>query len=55
MELVEDYITHRQNTAAQYTATVLILEVCVEKERREGFQLLNQWWEQGGVDLAGDL
>ena len=38
----------------QYIAARPILELCETAERKQGARLGVQWWEQAGIDLAGE-
>ena len=44
LEEVETYVLCHQNTVAQYIATRLILELCMEEGRRPGSQVMMRWW-----------
>ena len=48
---VENYVSHRQNTVAQYIATRTIMEICLAENRNPGPSVATQWWEQEGLDL----
>ena len=50
---MENYIQQRNNTAAQYIATRLILNLCELVERERGAWVGMWWWEKAGIDLAG--
>ena len=43
-------VLRRQNTAAQFVATRLILVLCEGTERRGGTRVPQRWWEQPGID-----
>ena len=51
-EEVEEYITRRQNTVAQYIVTRPIMDLCEEALWRPGTLIYKQWWDQEGLDLA---
>ena len=44
-------ILQRQNTVAQYIATLPIMDLCEQATRRPGARVSRQWWEQTGIDL----
>ena len=50
---VVTYISHRQNTVAQFIATRPIMDLRLEAERRMGSRVAKPWWEQDGLDLEG--
>ena len=54
MEEVEEYITQRQNMVAEYISTRPILDLCEDVERRPGTQFSKWWWDQEGLNLAGE-
>ena len=45
MEEVEECITQRKNTAAQYIAMRIIMELCEDSKRKLGTQESVRWWE----------
>ena len=47
---VRTSILQRQNTVAQFIATIPILCLCEVAERRRGTRVPQRWWEQNGVD-----
>ena len=47
------YILNRQNMAAQYIVTQLILELCDRLMRRPGSWFSWRWWKYEGLGLAG--
>ena len=53
-DLMETYIRKRQNIAAQYIATRLLLNLCGEVEGKQGGQVGMQWWEQAVIELPGE-
>ena len=48
------YILKRKNTVTQYIATQPILDLCERLVRRPGDWFSRRWWEQEGLDLAGE-
>ena len=50
---VETYISRRQNTVAQYIATMSIMDLCLAANRRSGPRVATRWWEKEGWDLEG--
>ena len=52
-EYIRVYITRRQNTVAQYIATLLILDLCKRSIRRLGAWVSRRWWDQEGLYLEG--
>ena len=53
LEEVETYVLRRHNTITQYITTLLVLEICLEVERRLGARLAQRWWEMGFLYLGG--
>ena len=53
LEYMETYISRRQNMVAQFIVTSPILDLCLEAERRMGVHVVEQWWDQEGIYLAG--
>ena len=49
------YVTKRQNTVTQYITTQPILDLCKKTARRLGAWVASIWWEQEGLDLAGEM
>ena len=47
---VRTSILRRQNTVAQFIATIPILGLCEVAERRRGARVPRRWWEQTGID-----
>ena len=52
LEEVVAYVLLRQNTAAQYIATRLILELCLAEDRRPGARVTQRWWDQARLDFG---
>ena len=52
-EGIGTYVTGRQNPAAQYIATRLIMDLCEQAARRPGVWVSRWWWEYAGLDLEG--
>ena len=50
---VETFASCRHNTVAQYIATMPIIDLCLEEERRLGTRVFKRWWEQEGLNLVG--
>ena len=46
---VSTLILRRQNTVAQFIATMPILGLCEVAERRRGTRVPRRWWEQTGI------
>ena len=40
---VETYVSHLQNTVAQFIATRPIMDLCLAAERRSGSRVSKQW------------
>ena len=53
LEEVETYVARRQNTATQYIATRLIMDMYLEAERCPEARVPKRWWEQGSLNLVG--
>ena len=53
IDTIETYIPKRQNMFVQYIAMQPILDLCMEAERRSGFRIPRQRWEQVGTYLSG--
>ena len=53
LQEVDTYVSHRQNTVAQYILTRPIMELCLAAERRPGKRVEMRWWKQEGLDLEG--
>ena len=53
LQEMETYVSRRQNTVAQYIATMPIMDLCLTAEQRPGPRVAMQWWEQEGMDLEG--
>ena len=53
LQEVETYISHHQNTVAQYIATRPIMDLCLAKKRRPGPRVAKSWWEQEVLDFVG--
>ena len=53
-ELMETYIQQMQNTVTDYIATRPILDLCKAAERKRGTWVGIRWWEQEGLELAGE-
>ena len=53
-ETMETYIRKGKNMAAQYIATRSLLDLCKVKERKQVEHVCMRWWEQAGIDLAGE-
>ena len=51
--LIEAYIIRNQNIFAQHITTKLILDICMEMDRRAGLRVSNWCWEQRGVKIVG--
>ena len=51
MEDIGVYITHHQNTVAQYIETRPIMEVCLAEEQKMGLCLSRRWCEQPALDI----
>ena len=49
------YILKRQNKVAQYISMRPILDLCERLVRRPGAYVSWMWWEQEGLDIAGDM
>ena len=50
---VDNYVSCRQNTAAQFIATRPIMNLCMEADQMPGSRVSNKWWENDGLDLEG--
>ena len=48
---IQESITRRQNTVAQYIATRPILDLCERTTHRAGARVSQRWWDQKGIDL----
>ena len=48
------YIRNRLNTVAQYIATRSIMDLCERTVRRLGGWIARRWWEQEGINIAGE-
>ena len=48
---IQEYITRRQNTIAQYFATRPIMDLCERNIQRAGARVSRRWCEQKGIDL----
>ena len=44
----------RQNTVVEYIEMRTVLDLCEEAERWPVMLVSMQWWDHGGLDLAGD-
>ena len=53
LQEVETYVSHIQNTAAQFIATRPIVDLCMASERRPDPRISKWWWEQDWVDVEG--
>ena len=53
LQEVETYVSHHQNTVAQYIATRPIMDLCLVANRRPGPRVKMRRWEQEGLDLDG--
>ena len=53
LEEVDKYVALHQNTILQFIANRLIMDLCLEADRRPGLQVFCQWWEQVSLDLKG--
>ena len=53
LQEVETYVSHHQNTVAQYIATRPIMDLCLVANRRLRPRVKMGWWEQDGLDLEG--
>ena len=53
LEEIGVYITRRQNTSAQYIATLPIIDLCMLAEWKPELRLSRQWWEQTVPDILG--
>ena len=51
---MEEYIRRHQNAVAHYIATRSLLDMCEGSERAQGARLGMRWWEQAGLNLAGE-
>ena len=47
------YISRLQNMVTQYIATLPIMDLCLEEERKPGMRLSSKWWEQPALDILG--
>ena len=47
---VRTSINRRQNTVAQYIATLPLLDLCEGAKQREGARVTLRWWDQTGID-----
>ena len=47
---VRTLVLRRQNTVAQFVATLPILALCEGSERRGGTRVPQRWWEQKGIN-----
>ena len=50
---VDNYVSRRQNTVAQFIATMPITDLCLETEQRPGSRVSNQCWDYDVLDLEG--
>ena len=50
---MEEYVSQRQNSGAQYIATQSLLDLCEGSDRSPGAQVGMRWWEHEDIDLAG--
>ena len=53
LEIVEEYVMKRQNTAAQYIVKRQIMDLCEEAVRRLGAQVSKRWCKYEGLELEG--
>ena len=53
LQEVDNYVSCRQNTVAQYIATRPIIDLCLEAKQRPGPRVKIRWWEHEGLDLEG--
>ena len=53
LQEVETYVSHHQNTVAQFIATRPIMDLCLVAERRPGSRVTKRWWEQDGLGVEG--
>ena len=51
---IEEYISRRQNTVAEYVATRPIFDIVMEEERQRGTPTTRRWWEQA-IDFEAIL
>ena len=52
--MMEEYTQRRQNTVVQYIDTQSLLDLCERLERAPRSQVGMRWWEQAGINLAGE-
>ena len=53
MDDIGVYITRRQNTVAQYIATLPIMDLYLAVDRKTGLCLSRRWWEHTDLDILG--
>ena len=53
MEEVETYAVHLQNTDVQYITILIIMDLCLEAERRPRERVSKRWLKQVSLDLVG--
>ena len=53
LEEIGVFITHRQNTVAQYISNCPIMDLFLAAEQRPGVQLSRRWWYQNNLDILG--
>ena len=55
VEEAETYITRRQNTSAQFIATMPIMDLCMAKVRHPGARFFEAVVVTGGNQYGGDI
>ena len=53
LEEIGVYISHQQNTVAQYTVTHPIMDLYLAAEGKPGLCLYRRWWEQTALYILG--
>ena len=53
LEKIGVYIARRQNTVAEYIATLPIVDSCLEAEQNPGMRISRPWWEQTVLYIMG--
>ena len=48
LQEVDTYVSHRQKTVTQFTATRTIIDLCMATERHIGLRVYMWWWYQEG-------
>ena len=53
LQVIDTYVSGRQNTVAQYIETRPTMDLCLEVKRRPETRVKMWWWGKEGLDLEG--